>query len=100
MRCVRSGPRAGTVGLVFAWIGEQYVKFQSGDAVQLKSGGPLMTVQDEVEDLLLCMWVSPTGRICRQTYAPRELQYAEASELVAVTAIKRLACRWVVAATL
>ena len=59
-----------------------------------------MTVQGEVEDLYLCSWVSPTGKVCRQTYSAQQLEPSDGTELVAVTAIKRLACRWVVAATL
>lgn len=75
--------------------------FKSGDAVQLKTGGPRMTVEVEVDDLLLCSWVGPTGKVWRQTYSARQLQRADESlELVAVTAIKRLAMRWSVAATL
>ena len=74
--------------------------FKSGDAVQLKTGGPRMMVEDELDDLLLCSWVTPLGRVCRQTYSTRQLDRADHPELVAVTAIKRLARRWRVAATL
>jgi uncharacterized protein YodC (DUF2158 family) len=75
--------------------------FKSGDAVQLKTGGPRMNVEGEVDELLLCSWVGPTGKVWRQTYSERQLEAAdETLELVAVTAIKRLASRWSVAATL
>lgn len=74
--------------------------FKSGDAVQLKTGGPRMIVENEVDDLLLCSWVTPSGSVCRQTYSARQLDHAHHPELVAIRAIKRLASRWRVAATL
>lgn len=75
------------------------MQFKSGDAVQLKTGGPQMMVEHEVADLLLCSWLSPRGRMCRETYSARQLEAAESAELVGVTAMKRLAARWHVAAT-
>lgn len=73
--------------------------FKTGDAVQLRSGGPQMTVDHLLADLLLCSWVSPAGRMCRQTYSAHQLAHADGVELAEVTAMKRLAARWTVAAT-
>ena len=73
--------------------------FHPGDTVQLSAGGPLMTVEQTVGDLLLCSWVAPGGRVLRQTYAPQQLEQAEPVEHPGVIALKRLASRWSVVAT-
>ena len=39
------------------------VNFKSGDVVQLKSGGPVMTVYSEGrDDVLICVWFDGTER--------------------------------------
>ena len=36
--------------------------FQIGDVVQLKSGGPRMTVEGYEDDLVICVWFEKTER--------------------------------------
>jgi uncharacterized protein YodC (DUF2158 family) len=75
------------------------MNFSDGDAVRLRTGGPVMTIQGAVGDLLLCSWMDENGRVIRQTYSPRQLQHSDHSHLLAVRALKRLARRWSVRAT-
>jgi uncharacterized protein YodC (DUF2158 family) len=80
-------------------VAMQYMKFHPGDMVRVRGGGPLMTVHAEVAGLLLCSWLDATGRSCRQTFSPTQLQHDHAAEQVGVTVMKRLASRWIVAGT-
>lgn len=58
-----------------------------------------MTVELRVDQLLLCSWFNGYGRICRATFAPRELQPAPVRSPVWLKAIARLSARWPVVAT-
>lgn len=54
-------------------------KFKSGDTVQLKSGGPIMTVEKGAmyggEFKLLCVWFEKTKRM-QSTFTPDTLTAA------------------------
>lgn len=74
--------------------------FKQGDLVRARAGGPIMSVELMVGDLLLCAWTETTGRSRRRTFASQELQAAEAAPAVWVDVLQRLTARWtVVAAT-
>lgn len=46
-----------------------------GDVVQLKSGGPAMTVSNKMADnMLLCWWFNANNDLCTQAFAPTVLQ--------------------------
>ena len=50
---------------------------QSGDTVQLKSGGPVMTVKDVRGGELLCEWFDPQGKHQVQLFKPASLKKVE-----------------------
>ena len=50
-------------------------KFQVGDVVRLKSGGPLMTVQQATyADSIMCTWFGEDNRRMSEGFHPRTLQ--------------------------
>ncbi|MBC5781492.1 DUF2158 domain-containing protein [Ramlibacter sp. USB13] len=72
--------------------------FKAGDQVRLKAGGPTMSVELLVGNLLLCAWVDPAGRSRRGTFSWHQLQSMDAP--LWLDALQRLSARWsVVAAT-
>lgn len=52
------------------------IKFELGDVVRLKSGGPEMTVVDLREGFVLCMWYSEERRMETVDFIPESLEYA------------------------
>lgn len=56
--------------------------FQSGNRVKLKSGSPVMTVQDvgdygPINPGVLCVWLDPTsGRFLDKVFRPEMLERA------------------------
>lgn len=72
--------------------------FNVGDLVQLRSGGPAMSVELLVGNLLLCTWFDPAGRTRRGTFSARELCVAPATAPVWVGVLRRLSGRWPVVA--
>jgi uncharacterized protein YodC (DUF2158 family) len=56
------------------------VTFGIGDVVQLKSGGPLMTVEAVSEDNVTCVWNDKEDQILTQTYNRRIFKTAPASD--------------------
>lgn len=44
-----------------------------GDQVQLKSGGPIMTVDSMVDGKLLCCWFSKENTPCAVAFTPTSL---------------------------
>ena len=74
--------------------------YNVGDLVQLKAGGPPMSVEALVGNLLLCTWVEPSGRTRRGTFSWHELRSAGSAAPVWLAALQRLSDRWsIVAAT-
>jgi uncharacterized protein YodC (DUF2158 family) len=58
--------------------------FQIGDAVQLKTGGPMMTVEyagnrGDGNFIVLCTWFNDRGEFKRKAFAPEILMAASAS---------------------
>ena len=51
-------------------------QIKAGDVVQLKSGGPKMTVGWVEDGEALCQWFSPKNEPCSQVYALIVLQPA------------------------
>ena len=51
------------------------MKFKVGDVVQLKSGGPSMTVQEITEEEALCVWFNRAEQM-RDSFAAPALQIA------------------------
>ena len=50
-------------------------KFQVGDVVRLKSGGPLMTVQQATyADNIMCTWFGENNKRMTEGFHPRTLQ--------------------------
>ena len=50
-------------------------KFQVGDVVRLKSGGPLMTVQQATyADNIMCTWFDENNKRLSEGFHPRTLQ--------------------------
>ncbi|MBO6767262.1 MAG: DUF2158 domain-containing protein [Erythrobacter sp.] len=50
-------------------------KFQVGDVVRLKSGGPLMTVQQSTyADNIMCVWLGEHNKRMTEGFHPRTLQ--------------------------
>ena len=48
-----------------------------GDTVQLKSGGPVMTVQSEAaEGYLVCAWFNSSGEHKKEVFAERLAPYS------------------------
>ena len=79
-------------------VQHQPAHFLVGDNVRLKAGGPVMTVQSRVEQLVLCVWMDETGRVHRQTFSPRELEAPPDQQMIWVRALARLSARWKAAA--
>ena len=54
---------------------------QAGELVQLRSGGPTMTVSavNEVDDLVQVVWHGKSGEVQRQEFSPELLQRAKRS---------------------
>jgi len=50
------------------------VRLAEGDLVQLKTGGPVMAVRFEVDQLLLCIWTDASGAVHRRTFSKDQLQ--------------------------
>lgn len=46
---------------------------QAGDRVQLKSGGPVMTLDSEAEGSWWCQWFDNKGELKGGTFAPHML---------------------------
>jgi uncharacterized protein YodC (DUF2158 family) len=60
-------------------------KFQKGDIVKLKSGGPIMTVQNignytTIEDGVLCVWFSEKKELKEEVFDASVLQKVEQPE--------------------
>jgi len=52
------------------------VQFQVGDVVRLKSGGPLMTVQQATyADNIMCTWFGENNRRMSEGFHPRTLRH-------------------------
>ena len=50
-------------------------KFQVGDVVRLKSGGPLMTVQQATyADNIMCTWFDENNKRLSEDFHPRTVQ--------------------------
>lgn len=45
-------------------------KFKIGDVVQLRSGGPRMTVLHVAEEWLECLWFNNAGELQQDTFPP------------------------------
>lgn len=67
--------------------------FVQGDLVQLKRGGPVMSVHLPVGPLLLCTWFEGDGRMKRGTFSPSELEAPFSSAPIWVKAIMTLSSR-------
>ena len=53
-------------------------KFNVGDVVRLKSGGPTMTVQGETTtNKIICKWFVNNSDIKKSSFAPDSLELAE-----------------------
>jgi uncharacterized protein YodC (DUF2158 family) len=52
------------------------VRFNVGDVVRLKSGGPLMTVQQATyADNIMCTWFGENNRRMSEGFHPRTLRH-------------------------
>jgi uncharacterized protein YodC (DUF2158 family) len=72
--------------------------FQAGDLVQLKSGGPLMTVEQtgkkaySEEEAVWCVWSEKVGNkqvVQRETFPPAVLEKREKPSALSVGVIRR-----------
>jgi uncharacterized protein YodC (DUF2158 family) len=72
--------------------------FGEGDLVQLRTGGPVMTVRFPVEQFVLCAWMDASGRERRATFSRDQLRIARTAFPIWLTATARLASRWPVVA--
>ena len=72
--------------------------YREGDLVRLKSGGPVMTVKFEIDQLLLCAWIDSGGRTRRATYSPEQLDLVHTDSPVWLKVLLRLSSRWPVVA--
>jgi len=70
------------------------MEFKAGDLVMMKSGGPLMTVEQVSktamtgEDGVWCVWFEKKGNkqtVCRETFLPILLEIAKKPGLGAVS---------------
>jgi len=53
--------------------------YQVGDVVRLKSGGPLMTVQQaKYADNIVCTWFGENNKRMTEGFHPRTLKHDEA----------------------
>ena len=56
------------------------LEFNVGDVVRLKSGGPLMTVQQaKYADNIVCTWFGENNTRLTEGFHPRTLKFDEAS---------------------
>ena len=71
--------------------------FQPGDQVQLKSGGPVMTVertgkdQRTQEDVIHCVWFYYEGKkqvLCRDAFIPATIQKYDAGAAFGVSVMR------------
>jgi uncharacterized protein YodC (DUF2158 family) len=51
-----------------------------GDAVHLKSGGPLMSVQSVTRTVVVCMWFDPEGKLQERAFPASMLRKAEQND--------------------
>lgn len=51
--------------------------FKEGDRVALKSGGPIMTVEDKDEDSCTCIWFNDKDEIQTRTFMDATLKNVE-----------------------
>ncbi|NWG23104.1 MAG: DUF2158 domain-containing protein [Pseudorhodoplanes sp.] len=54
--------------------------FQPGDVVTLKSGGQAMTVVEEAESGVACVWIGEEGELFRETLPAAVLQALYSAE--------------------
>lgn len=53
--------------------------FKPGDTVRLKSGGPLMTVEQIINGLVRCSWFSEKNELKSQSFQPAALEKDDGS---------------------
>ena len=50
------------------------MKFNIGDTVRLKSGGPLMTIESEINGRFWCSWFDEKKQFKKETFPPETLE--------------------------
>lgn len=69
---------------------DKFRKFQSGDVVQLKSGGPNMTVEYYVQDQVVSGGFRKTGYLCTWFNKTNDYDFNEVSNVFAENALVKM----------